>query len=95
MEKLIGNRLVKQYKEQDVLGNLGKTSDTFWRETRDAFRKGAEQVEYDWQKEMWAFREKVECLDHTMLTRQLNAEIEAAEAAARFFKNLSNRTPNA
>lgn len=90
-KKLIGNRLVRQYRDQAVLDKLGKTSDTFWRETRDAFRKGAEQVEDNWQKDMRSFRERVECPDNVLLTERLNAEIRSAEETAEFFKTLPER----
>lgn len=94
-KKLIGNKLVKQYKEQAVLDKLETTSDTFWRETRDAFRKGTEQVEDNWQKKLRQFRERVECPDNAALKETLHTEIKSAEEAAAFFKRLPEQIRNA
>jgi hypothetical protein len=90
-KKLIGNKLVPQYKKQNVLDRLGETSASFWCQTRDAFRKGAEQVEDDWQKEIKLFREKVKHSDSEALLKTLQAEINNTREAAQFFQAFSEK----
>lgn len=83
-KKLIGNRLVKQYRKKDVLGSLIDISENFWNDTMDAFRAGTEKIEQEWREQMDTLRDSIADFSDDALI----AEAEGADAAAGFFRDI-------
>lgn len=84
-KKVIGNKLVQQYNRQNVLDELIKASDEFWKETLEAFRKGSANIEAEWQKQMKDFKAKIDNYDEAALRK----EMEDARRNADFVRGIA------
>ncbi len=86
-KKMVGSKLVKQYRSKNVLESLVNASDKFWDETTTAFRAGAEQIEKDWKAQMDDYRGKIKNFDIDALSKDIQDAMQAVE----FFEEIPNQ----
>ncbi len=83
-KKVIGNKVVNQYKKNNVKDKLLDISAQFWDETLIAFQKGVDNIEAEWQKKMGDYKRKVENYNE----ESLEAEKGIAEKAIEFLQGV-------
>lgn len=84
----LAKKIASELKKQDMVSAFGDLADQYWDQTSEAFKKGSEHAEAEWQKHLKQLRAVVEQMNMDDLLDQLNR----LEELRRFFDRIPEPT---